>query len=278
MRLGGPIFEKFSDPEGWVAALKRLGYAAAGCPARHDQADEVIASYVQAAAEADIVIAEVGAWSNPLSDDPKTRDEALALCKRQLALAERVAALCCVNIAGGRGEQWDGPDEKNFSEETFERIVQTVREIIDEVAPKRTFYTLEPMPWVPPDSPDSYLRLIRAIDREQFAVHLDPANMITSPRRYYDNAEFLRECFAKLGPYIKSVHAKDVFMSNDFNVNIKQVGPGLGKLDYRVFLAEMDKLGPDMPLLTEHLDTPEEYDQAAGHIRSVARDVGVTIV
>jgi len=278
MRLGGPIFEEFTDPDGWVAALKRLGYSAAHCPLRADAGDDEVAAYVRAAQAADIVIAEVGAWSNPISDDEAVRREALANCKRQLALAERVGARCCVNIAGSRSRRWDGPDERNFSAETFERIVATVREIIDEVAPARTFYTLEPMPWVPPDSPASYLELIRAIDRRQFAVHLDPANMITSPRRYYDNTAFLRECFAELGPYIRSVHAKDVLMVEEFNVNIRQVAPGAGRLDYRVFLEEMDRLGPDVPLITEHLETPEQYAQAAAHIRAVAAEVGVTIV
>ncbi len=278
MRLGGPIFEKFTDPSGWVAAVKRLGYGAAYCPVRHDQGEEAIAAYVEAARKAGIVIAEVGAWSNPLSDDEATRRKALEGCKRQLALAEKVGALCCVNIAGSRGSQWDGPDERNFSQETFDRIVETVREIIDEVAPKRTFYTLEPMPWVPPDSPDSYLELIRAIDRKAFAVHLDPVNMIASPRAYYGNTELLRECFAKLGHYVKSIHAKDVLMTNQFNANITQVAPGRGSLDYRVFLKEMDRLDPNLPLLTEHLETAEEYDQAAGFIRSVAREVGARLV
>ena len=277
MRLGGPIFEEFTDPAGWVAALRRVGYSAAGCPVGADAGEDVISDYAAAAKEVDIVIAEVGAWSNPLSDDEKTRRDALDLCKRQLALAERIGALCCVNIAGGRGEQWDGPHEKNFSDETFEMTVATVREIIDAVKPTRTFYTLEPMPWIFPESPDDYLALIRAIDRPGFAVHLDPVNMITSPRRFFANAAFLRECFEKLGAHIRSVHGKDMVMSGEFNSNITQVQPGLGKLDYRVFVTEMERLDPDLPLLTEHLDTAGEYAQAADYIRSAAAQAGVKI-
>ena len=53
-------------------------------------------------------------------------------------------------------------------------VETTVREIIDAVRPTRAFYTLEPMPWAYPDSVDSYLRLIAAIDRRAFGVHLDP--------------------------------------------------------------------------------------------------------
>ena len=53
------------------------------------------------------VVAEVGAWSNPLSPDETTRTAAVELCKRRLALADRVGARCCVNIAGSRSENWD---------------------------------------------------------------------------------------------------------------------------------------------------------------------------
>jgi sugar phosphate isomerase/epimerase len=278
MRLGGPIFEKCSNAREWVAAHKKLGYSAAHCPLRADAPDETVREYADAAKAANIVIAEVGAWSNPISPDEKACREAIASCKRQLDLAERIGASCCVNIAGGCGAQWDGPDPGNYADETFELIVDTVREIIDAIKPTRTFYSLEPMPWVPPDSADNYLELIKAVDRPRFAVHLDPVNMITSPRLYYRNADMLRECFAKLGPYIKSVHGKDVTMTNEFNGHISQCQPGKGTLDYAVFVKEMERLDPELPLFTEHLQTAREYDQAAAYIRKVAEESGVNIL
>ena len=69
-----------------------------------------MAAYVRAAREADIVIAEVGAWSNPISPDEGTRQQAIRHCQEQLALADRVGARCCVNIAGSRSPDWAGPD------------------------------------------------------------------------------------------------------------------------------------------------------------------------
>jgi hypothetical protein len=65
MRLGGPIFEKFDSPETWIAAVKVLSYRAAYCPVGLDADDATIRAYERAAQEADVVIAEVGAWSNP---------------------------------------------------------------------------------------------------------------------------------------------------------------------------------------------------------------------
>ena len=115
-----------------------------------------------------------------------------------------------MNVAGSRSSVWDGPHPDNLNGDTFALIVDSVREILDSVQPQRTYYALEPMPFTLPDSPDSYLELMRAIDRPRFAVHLDPVNMINSPAKFYDNAGFLRECFDKLGPHIRVVHAKDI--------------------------------------------------------------------
>ena len=111
-------------------------------------------------------------------------------------------------------------------------IVETTRSIIDAVKPKRTYYTLETMPWAYPDSPDSYLALLQAIDRERFAVHLDPVNLICSPQRYYSSGRLIRECFEKLGPHIKSCHAKDILLQTKLTTHpgrgsSRPGGPGL---------------------------------------------------
>jgi sugar phosphate isomerase/epimerase len=271
MRLGGPIFTPYSDPKSWVDAVKATGYRAAYCPIGLDADEATVKAYATTAAAADIVIAEVGAWSNPLSPDAATCRDALDLCKRSLDLAERIEARCCVNIAGSLGELWDGPATSNLTEETFQMIVDSVREIIDAIKPCRTFYTLEPMPWIYPDSPDSYLRLIQAIDRPAFAVHLDPVNMICSPQRCLNNAAFLQECFAKLGPYIKSCHAKDILLRDTLTVHLDEMRPGLGQLDYRTYLRELAALENDVPVMVEHLPDENEYQLAVDYIRSVAR-------
>lgn len=274
IRLGGPVFGDTSDPEQWIRLLKKEGYSAAYCPVEPGTNETTVRSFENAAKKAGILISEVGAWSNPISKDDTIRKEALKKCKDSLALADQIGAGCCVNISGSRGKQWDGPDPENFSKDTFDLIVQTTREILDEVKPVRTFYTLEPMPWIFPDSPDSYLELIKAMDRKQFGVHLDPVNIISSPRRYYDSGTFLKECFQKLGPYIKSCHAKDIRLETNLTVHLNEVLLGTGGLDYKVFLMELSGL-KNIPLMLEHLEKEEDYKQAATNIRKVAASVGI---
>jgi hypothetical protein len=101
-------------------------------------------------------------------------------------------------------------------------------ETVDAGEPQRTFYSLEPMPWSRTDSPDSYLELIGTVERRQFGVHLDPVNLFNSPAKYYDDAGLLRDCFAKLGPQIKSCHAKDVTLANELTVHLAEVRRHVG--------------------------------------------------
>ena len=277
MRLGGPVLRHNLDPGSWIAELKRWGYSAAVFPLDHTAPPEVVRGFVDSAQAADIVIAEIGAWSNPLSRDEDQRRKAIALCQNQLALADSMGARCCVNIAGSRGEVWDGPHPDNLTPDTFDLVVETTRTIIDAVRPTRTFFTLEAMPWMYPDSPDSYLRLIHAIDRERFAVHLDPVNLVHSPQLYFRNGDLIRECFQKLGPYIKNCHAKDIALANTLTVHLDEVRPGLGALDYSTFLRELSRLGPDTSLILEHLNAAEEYRAAAEYVRAVAQREGITL-
>ncbi len=270
IRLGGDLFVKYPDPEDWVRALQQEGYRAARCPIGADADESVIQAHRQAAERHDIMIAEVGAWSNPISPDEAKRREAIAHCKRQLHLADRIGALACVNIAGSRGEQWDGPHPDNFNDDTFAMIVDTVRDIIDEVQPSTACYALETMPWVFPDSADSYLDLFRAIDRKAFAVHYDPVNMVSSPRLYYRNADMIRDFIAKLGPHIVTCHAKDIRLNSKLTVQLDEVVPGQGELAYPVLLRELHALGRDMPVIIEHLPTAEESRAAATYIRAIA--------
>jgi sugar phosphate isomerase/epimerase len=125
------------------------------------------------------------------------------------------------------------------------------------------------MPWIFPNSVESYEKLYKTINREKFAVHFDPVNLMNSPENYYHNAKIIKYAFEKLGPYIKSCHGKDAIIGMDLTTNINVTRPGLGHLDYTVYLKELSKL-KDVPLLLEHSEEPEEYRAAIKFLRAVA--------
>jgi sugar phosphate isomerase/epimerase len=199
-------------------------------------------------------------------------------CIKSLQLADEIGANCCVNISGSRNlEKWAGPHKDNLTQETFDLIVEVTRKIIDSVKPKNTFYSLETMPWAYPDSVESYERLIKAIDRKQFGVHFDPVNLVISPQVYFNNGEIISEAFKKLGQNIRSCHAKDILLLDDKTTpHMPEVRPGLGNLNYALFLRELSKLD-NIPLMMEHLSSVEEYDIAARYIRNVGSQNGIVL-
>ena len=156
-------------------------------------------------------------------------------------------------------------------------IVDLVRDIIDSAAPKRTFYTLETMPWMFPNSVDSYLELIRAIDRKHFAVHFDPVNLVCSPQIYFRNGDLIRDFIKRLGSRIKSCHAKDIILRDGLTVHLDEARPGTGALDYRAFLSGIHGLGGDIPIMLEHLPGAAEYAAAAVYIRKTASKMGISL-
>ena len=278
MRIGGAIEKAYKDPEEWVRYAKDLRYSAVLSPVDSSSDSATRQEYLKAAKENDLLIAEVGVWRNCLSKNDEDRRKAMDYAKAQLALAEELGAACCVNIIGSSSETaWDGFAAGNYEEDFYAMAVDSVREIIDAVNPERTFYSIEPMPWVLPDSPEQYLKLIKDVDRKGFAVHLDFVNMINCPERYCRSTRFIQHCFDLLGPYIRSIHAKDVMMEQAYTTLIHEVIPGQGTLDYPAIMKMAEKLGPDTPVFVEHMSGYETYKNAAAYVRSKAEEAGVFV-
>jgi sugar phosphate isomerase/epimerase len=211
-----------------------------------------------------------------LDPDPAKRKENLEYVTERCALAEAVGARCCVDIAGSYNpDVWYGPNPRNLSDAFFDATVHNCRAIVDAVKPKRTRFTIEMMGWSLPDGPDAYVKLIRAVDRPAFGVHLDICNGVNSPERFYRNAEFIRECFRKLGPHIVSCHAKDLAWDIELNVHFRETIPGRGQMDYRAYLTELSKLPVDAPLMLEHLKGAAEYDEGRKYIQTTAASLGL---
>jgi len=277
MRLGGPIFIKSEDPGELAREHRRLGYRAAYAPQVELKDKDRIKAIIKEFAAQDVALAEVGAWVNMLDPDPDKRRKNLAYVQERLALAEELGTRCCVDIAGSYDPKiWYGPNPRNFSQEFIDATVENCRKLIDAVKPRRTKFSIEMMPFNFPSGPDDYLKLIKGVDRTAFAVHLDVCNVMNSPERMYHNGVVIRECFHKLGPWIVSCHAKDLNWEEYVQVCLREVIPGRGQIDYKVYLSELAKLQVDAPLMLEHLKTAAEYDEGRHYIQRVAQELGLS--
>jgi sugar phosphate isomerase/epimerase len=276
VRLGGPVFNAPKDPEELARAHRELGYRAAYCPPVELKDTARIREVSRAFAKHDVVIAEVGRWCNLLDPNAATRTANLQRVTEGLALAEELGALCCVDIAGSYNPKvWYGPHPDNLSPKFFDETVENARRIIDAVKPKRAKFCFEMMGWALPDSVESSLRLVKAVQRDAFGVHLDPCNLINSPARFYHNRQLLEDCFDQLGPWIVSCHAKDIAWDVEMQVHFREVTLGTGSLDYTTYLKRLAALPRDVPLMIEHMANAQEYDRSRQHLIDVGQKIGV---
>jgi sugar phosphate isomerase/epimerase len=279
IRLGGhglPV--KSDDPYAFARAHTAFGYGAAYCPPVGIDDPKRLADIRKAFEVVGVVIAEVGIWRNLVTPDEAVRRAHRDHAAECLAIADEVGARCAVTYIGSYlvGSDY-APDPKNLTAEAFDDCVATVRALIDAVKPKRAKLALEMMQYSLPDSVDCYLDLIRAVDRPAFAAHLDPVNLVLTPRQYWNTGALVRECFEKLGPWIASCHAKDIVLHHRAALHFDEILPGRGQLDYRAYLGELDRLAAGVPLMLEHLPDAD-YALARDHIFKVGDEIGVGFV
>ncbi len=271
MKLGTSSPLKHSGPEDWAKKHRSLGLEAINFHLTCKDDEALIDEYVKCAKDEGLKIAEVGVWRNTLSVDEDIRKEAIRYAIGQLELADRIGAGCCVNILGARGPIWDGAYKDNYSDEAWKLGVKVIREIIDAVNPKNTYFTIESMPWMIPDGPDEYQKLIELVDRDRFAVHLDVFNWMTSAKRYFYNEDFVDECFEKLGKLTKSVHLKDVKLEEGYTLHLRETYPGDGGINIYHLIEKALSYDADMTFIVEHLNTDEEYLRSVKYVQGLCK-------
>ncbi len=268
MLLGISSSLKHETPIQWAEQMVELGCSAVIFPVDYTASDKTIANYLLAAKQYNLTIAEVGIWNNPIALPENERKKAWERCVGQLRLADEIGAKCCVNITGTIGGPiWDGGYRENFSQKTWDQVVESIQLLLDEVKPVHTVYSVEPMPWMIPGGPDEYLRLIHAVNREQFKVHMDLVNMITTPDRYFFAEEFMQECFDLLGDLICSCHLKDIRLLPQYTFQLEEVACGEGSLNLEHYISLANQYNPDMPMIIEHLHTDDEYRRSVEYLK-----------
>ena len=267
MLLGISGCLEHKNPQDWAAKHKALGLKSINFPVSFEAGEETYMAYKEAADRAGLVIAEVGVWRNTLAADSVERAQWIDYAVNQLRMADRIGAICCVNVVGTPyGPRWDGGYRENFSQELWNMAVPMIQQIIDTAQPKRTKFCIESMPWMIPSSPNEILKLIEDVDRPELGVHLDIVNMITDPHRYFFNDEFLEECFTKLKGRIVSCHLKDIRLRPQYTWQLQECAPGEGTLDIPLYIKLATQENPQMPMIIEHLHSDEEYYKSVEYV------------
>jgi len=293
IRFGGPIFEAntkaagageshgaHGDPRIIAKAHKLKGYTAAYVPHVSLGDKEKIKAIKEAFEAENIMLAEVGYWENVTDTCEASKKHNLDCLINAFYLAEEVGARCAVDIFGSyvHGNGNSKFVAKNFSDDAFSDAVDIARYLIDTVKPKTAYFAYEIFPFNVVDCPEMIEKLIHAVDRKQFGVHLDLANLINCPRAYFSSGDIIRDCVKRFGDRIIAAHVKDIKLKEPaISVILEEVVAGTGGLDMNAFAREIHKLPQEIPFMMEHLANEAEYDRAAAYIRKCAEEENIII-
>lgn len=277
LKVGGHVFPENEadarDPEKLAYLAEKMGYTAAYAPEylTIDKPDEVRAAR-KAFEKKGIVIAEVGYWENMLDTRPEYRKKNRDEMMKCFELAEELGAGCVVNTAGSycEGPGYTDHNPKNFTEEHFEDAVDMARYFLDAVKPERAHFTYEVFMYNSIDSPEQYARLVSAVDRDMFGVHLDLTNMIRSPREMYQAKDIVERCVRLFPDKIVSSHFKDARLIRPaITTLIEERIPGEGEVELAPYIRELAGLPQTVTMMMEHYRNAEEYLKGMKYIKDV---------
>jgi sugar phosphate isomerase/epimerase len=294
IRFGGPVFmdgEKAAgaaedhgaasrDPALLAKKHREKGFSAAYVPKIDVKDTALIKATREAFQKEGVMLAEAGYWENIMDTEAESRAFHRGRQLDALYLAEELGAVCSLNIFGSycHGKGSSQHKALNFSDEAFEAAVEMARYFIDTVKPKTAYFAYEIFPFDVIDSPESIERLVKAVDRRQFAVHLDLANLINCPRAYFSSGDIARECVRRFGDRIVSCHVKDIKMKEpSISVILEEVLLGTGNIDLKTFMRQIEGLSRPVPFMLEHLKNEAEYDIAAAKVRETGKELGIAL-
>ncbi len=163
---------------------------------------------------------------------------------------------------------------KNKTEEGYEQCRDVIKELVDCARDHGAKFLIETYVNNVIGSIDETLRIFADIDDENFGLLMDPTNYFED-HNIDDMDTELNRIFNALSDKIKIAHAKDVKraegdqgvqmadMDADEAHSLRGVGaielpaPGLGNLNYDLYLKRLSKDHPNIELIIEHLEEPD---------------------
>ncbi|MCE5252014.1 sugar phosphate isomerase/epimerase [bacterium] len=235
------------------------------------------AEVVAACKKYDVIIYEVGGYTNLVTPDSNQLRENLTRLAHCIEVAESVNCPMVGTVAGSRDSaNFINVHPDNWTIETWKLLVNSVKQVLSDTAGMKAAIGMEAQVTSIIDCPLAHKRLMEDVGSDRLKVNLDPVNMM-SLERYYHTTELIHECFDLLGEDIMGCHAKDTFIWPDKQtVHVQEVCPGKGVLDYETYLVCMSRLKWPRALEPEHIED-NEYPEARAYIEKIAGKVGVKL-
>lgn len=222
-----------------------------------------------------VKIPVLGFYTNLIDLNEENRRIGINHFKEHLRFARDFGASTVTTETGtaNRNSPWDHhPDNQN--ETCWRRLKETVEELAEEAEKWGVFVGLEGYYNNVVNTPERMERLLQEVPSANLGVVMDPCNYIAQKDASRQD-EVIREAFSRLGERCLIAHAKDFnYREADDTAEHKlvQPGPGMGDLNYPLYLQLLDRYKPNIKIYLEHLP-PSQMPASIAYIRKFQQEV-----
>lgn len=240
----------------------------------------------------DLPVAAVSGYTNIIHPDPAERARRLGHLKAIIRNARALGSPYVISETGTYNTESDWvAHPKNKTQEGYEECARVIEDLVQEAYDHGAVFLLETYVNNVIGSIEETLRLFSDINHKSLGLLMDPTNYFEIHNiDQMDNV--LNRIFDSLQDRVRIAHAKDVKKSGedksekhaDIDASeahsfrgvgeIELPAPGLGSLNYGLYLKRLSQQHPNMPIIIEHLDEAD-VPRAKKFLDGVLREVGV---
>lgn len=225
--------------------------------------------------DANLPICSIAAYRNLVHPDPAVRKKNIDYVKFVLKHARLLGAPYVASEAGTFNAESDYiPDPKNSTEEGYQESKAVLAELAQYAHDHGAVFLLETYVNNVVGTIERTNRIVDDVNSPGFGLMMDPTNYFED-----DNIDQIDDTInaifdAPLAAHIKCAHAKDVKRAIDNTEKyaemdassahsfrgigaIEMPGPGLGDLNYELYLRRISERYPNIPMIIEHLEEPD---------------------
>jgi len=232
----------------------------------------------QAFADGGLEIAQVnGSYERLVDTDDTLRKEGVRGLQALTRLGAKVKAPTVYVRPGSlnTNHHW-GPHPANHTFETFDRLVDSLRQVCAVAEGEGVLLAIEGHVLSPLDTARRVRDLLDAVGSPALKFNSDPVNFIGTLQDVYDTRRILNDLFDLVGQETLVVHAKDVSVADPLVLHIEEVLLGTGYLDYGLLLRRFQACTPDGWIEIEHLPN-EKIPLARTALLQKADEAGVPL-
>jgi sugar phosphate isomerase/epimerase len=219
----------------------------------------------------DLPICTVSAYTNIVHPEPGERRKRLDLLKAILRNARHFGTPYVISETGTFNTDSDWVSHpKNKTEEGFDECRKVIKELVEVAYDHGAVFLLETYVNNVVGSVEETVRMFAEIDHPALGLLMDPTNYFEA-HNIGQMDRVLKQIFDTLSDRIRIAHAKDVKLSSDTSEkhadidaseahsfrgvgSIELPAPGLGSLNYDLYLKRLAEKHPNIPIIIEHLD------------------------